>query len=136
VAANRDCSAPAVAAPISPSPMNSPTTLPADRPRTHTPAPAAAISAAPLSEIRRPWRSASRASGIARAAAPKVDTVAANPDQAAPANALAASAPTDSAAPMPSPLRIWPRVSRARVRRRSRARASCTWVGGGLTPGA
>ena len=58
VAAKRDWSPPAAAAPISPSPTNSSTTLPADIPSTQTTAPAAAINAAVLSETRRPLRSA------------------------------------------------------------------------------
>ena len=43
---------------------------------------------------------------MASTAAPKVVIVAAIPDHAAPARSLAARAPTETAAPMPSPPRI------------------------------
>jgi hypothetical protein len=78
-------------------------------------APDAARSAPVNSEILRPDRPARRARGTAARAAPRVDMVAAIPDQASePESLLARIAPMESVAPMPRPAITWPRI---RIRR-------------------
>ena len=104
VAANRDWRLTAV-----PTPMRARPTSNSGKKATIvdtmvTIAPEAARSAPVNSEILRPDRPARRASGTAARAAPRVDIVAAIPDQASePESLLARIAPMESVAPMPRP---------------------------------
>jgi hypothetical protein len=81
-------------------------------------------SAAPRpSEYLLPLAKAIRDKGMAQTAVPRVEKVAAAPDQATvPDNSAASRAPIESVDPSPNPLSIWPsaRVLTVRFCRKSR----------------
>jgi hypothetical protein len=74
-------------------------------------APEIARAAPRASATRLPFAKASLASGIAQTAVPKVEKVAAAPDQATvPESSAASRAPMERVDPRPKPPRIWPRA--------------------------
>jgi hypothetical protein len=80
-------------------------------------APVIASAAPRPSEYLLPLAKAKRDSGIAQKAVPRVEKVAAAPDQATvPDNSAASRAPIESVDPRPNPLRIWPRAKVLTVR--------------------
>ena len=80
-------------------------------------APVIASAAPRPSEYLLPLAKARRDSGIAQKAVPRVEKVAAAPDQATvPDKSAASRAPIESVEPRPNPLSIWPRASVLTVR--------------------
>ncbi len=117
VAANRACSPTAAPTPSIAKPSRSSgklVTPTATRVRVDPPA---AMSAPVESEMRLPRASASRARGIAIAAAPSVLAVATAPAHASePDTSVASTAPSDPVAPCPRPASTWPMTSVRTVR--------------------
>jgi hypothetical protein len=80
-------------------------------------APVIASAAPRPSEYLLPLAKASLDKGIAQKAVPRVEKVAAAPDQATvPDNSAASRAPIESVEPRPNPLSIWPRARVLTVR--------------------
>ena len=126
VAAKRDCRFRAVPAPSSPMPTSSAGSTCKVAATTMTAAPRTATRAPVVSDTRRPRRCASRASGMANSAAPRVFMVDAMPDRALlPETSVISSAPRASVAPVPSPPRICPSASTVSTRRWNPGPGSC-----------
>jgi hypothetical protein len=80
-------------------------------------APVIASAAPRPREYLRPLAKAMRDKGMAQMAVPRVEKVAAAPDQATvPDNSAASRAPIESVDPRPKPLSIWPRAKVLTVR--------------------